>query len=172
MVCENCHCNVNKLVVVSYHGKLVRVCVGCRRAIVKEQTYINDITIIKILSQFLDPFAKIFGLDGVILLSFILGFPANEIVLPIAIMIYQGNSSLTSLDINSLNFLLIENGWNYITAICTMIFCLMHFPCGTTVLTIKKETGSVWYTLLSIVIPTLVGLILCFLIKTILLLII
>ena len=139
---------------------------------VLSNTYINDIAIIKILSQFLDPFAKIFGLDGVILLSFILGFPANEIVLPIAIMIYQGNSSLTSLDINSLNFLLIENGWNYITAICTMIFCLMHFPCGTTVLTIKKETGSVWYTLLSIVIPTLVGLILCFLIKTILLLII
>ena len=139
---------------------------------VLSNTYINDIAIIKILSQFLDPFAKIFGLDGVILLSFILGFPANEIVLPIAIMIYQGNSSLTSLDINSLNFLLIENGWNYITAICTMIFCLMHFPCGTTVLTIKKETGSVWYTLLSVVIPTLVGLILCFLIKTILLLII
>ena len=139
---------------------------------VLSNTYINDIAIIKILSQFLDPFAKIFGLDGVILLSFILGFPANEIVLPIAIMIYQGNSSLTSLDINSLNFLLIENGWNYITAICTMVFCLMHFPCGTTVLTIKKETGSVWYTLLSIVIPTLVGLILCFLIKTILLLII
>lgn len=139
---------------------------------VLSNTYINEIAIIKILSQSLDPFAKIFGLDGSILLSFILGFPANEIVIPIAIMIYQGNSSLTSININSLNFLLKENGWNYITAICTMIFCLMHFPCGTTILTIKKETKSVWYTLLSIVIPTLVGLISCFLIKTILLLII
>lgn len=139
---------------------------------VLSNTYINNIEVTKLLANTLDPFAKIFGLDGVILLAFILGLPANEIVIPTAIMIYLGNMSITNLDINSLAFLLKENGWNYITAICTMVFCLMHFPCGTTILTIKKETKSVWYTILSIVIPTLVGLILCFLIKTILLLII
>ncbi len=128
---------------------------------------INGLSILKILSNFLDPFASIFGLDGVILLSFILGFPANEIVIPIAIMCYMNESKLTNIDINSLKTLLIDNGWTYVTAICTIIFSLMHFPCGTTCLTIKKETGSIKWMMLSILIPTITGLLLCFIVNMI-----
>lgn len=123
---------------------------------------IDGISILKQLSLFLDPFAKLFGLDGVILLSFILGFPANEIVIPIAIMTYMAESTLTSLDISSLKTLLIDNGWTYVTALCTIIFSLMHFPCGTTCLTIKKETNSIKWTIIAIILPTFIGLLLCF----------
>lgn len=128
---------------------------------------INGVSILKLLSDFLDPFASFFGLDGVILLAFILGFPANEIVLPIAIMAYMQESKLLSLDISSLKTLLIDNGWTWVTALCTMIFSIFHFPCGTTCLTIKKETGSIKWMIASIVLPTIVGLCLCFLINLI-----
>ena len=99
------------------------------------------------------------------MLSFILGFPANEIVIPIAIMTYMQESMLTSLDISSLKLLLIDNGWTIITALSTMIFCLFHFPCGTTCLTIKKESGSIKWMILSIILPTIIGLALCFIIN-------
>jgi len=128
---------------------------------------INEITILNHISTLLDPLAKLFGLDGVILLSFIIGLPANEIVMPIAIMTYMQESKLTNLDLASLKTLLIDNGWTYVTALCTMIFSLMHFPCGTTCLTIKKETGSFKWTLFAIMLPTVVGLILCLIINTI-----
>ena len=128
---------------------------------------INGVSILKLLSNFLDPFASFFGLDGVILLAFILGFPANEIVLPIAIMAYMQESKLLSLDIASLKTLLIDNGWTWVTALCTMIFSIFHFPCGTTCLTIKKETGSIKWMIASIVLPTIVRLCLCFLINLI-----
>ena len=131
-------------------------------------TYIGDTSILRIISNFLDPFAKLFGLDGVILFSFILGFPANEIVIPIAIMSYSASSSLKSLDLLSLKTLLINNGWTYITALCTIIFTLIHFPCGTTTLTIKKETGSLKWTLIAILLPTIIGLALCIIINLIL----
>lgn len=126
---------------------------------------VDGISLLKQISTFLNPFAKIFGLDGVILFSFILGFPANEMVIPIAIMTYMSESKLTSLDIASLKTLLIDNGWTYVTALCTMIFSLMHFPCGTTCLTIKKETNSWKWTLVAIVLPTIIGLVLCFIIN-------
>lgn len=126
---------------------------------------INGISMLKTISDFLNPFANIFGLDGVIMLSFILGFPANEIVIPIAIMTYMQESMLTSLDISSLKLLLIDNGWTIITALSTMIFCLFHFPCGTTCLTIKKESGSIKWMILSIILPTIIGLTLCFIIN-------
>lgn len=128
-------------------------------------TYIDGTSLLKQISLFLDPFARIFGLDGVILFAFILGFPANEIVIPIIIMTYMSESKLTNLDIASLKTLLIDNGWTYVTAICTMIFSLMHFPCGTTTLTIKKETGSLKWTLVGIILPTIIGLTLCFIIN-------
>jgi len=128
-------------------------------------TFIDNVSILKHIALFLDPFARYFGLDGVILFAFILGFPANEIVIPIIIMTYMSESKLTSLDITSLKTLLIDNGWTYVTAICTMIFSLMHFPCGTTCLTIKKETGSLKWTLFGILLPTVIGLSLCFIIN-------
>lgn len=128
-------------------------------------TFVDGASLLKQISLFLDPFARIFGLDGVILFAFILGFPANEIVIPIIIMTYMSESKLTNLDIASLKTLLIDNEWTYVTAICTMIFSLMHFPCGTTTLTIKKETGSLKWTLVGIILPTIIGLTLCFIIN-------
>ena len=118
-------------------------------------------------TMFLDPFAHFLGLDGVILMAFILGFPANEIVIPIALMAYQATGSLSELnDLAALGNLLIANGWTWITALCTMLFSLFHWPCSTTCLTIWKETKSLKWTILSIVIPTMIGMLLCFLVSS------
>lgn len=124
---------------------------------------INEISLLAHCSNFLDPFARSIGLDGTILMAFILGFPANEIVFPIIIMSYMCAGSILELEsLSALKDLLISNGWTAATAICVMLFSLMHFPCGTTCLTIKKETGSLKWTALAFAIPTAVGLILCF----------
>ena len=123
---------------------------------------INDITLLSYCADFLDPFARLLGLDGVILIAFILGFPANEIVIPIVIMAYMKNGVLE--DGFSLLFmknLFIDNGWTIKTAISMLIFTLCHWPCSTTVLTVKKETASVKWTMLSILLPTAFGVILC-----------
>ena len=83
----------------------------------------------------------------VILLAFILGFPANEIVIPIIIMSYMSIGTIAEFeDLLSLKQLLIENGWTWITAVSTMLFSLFHWPCSTTCLTIGKETGSLKWT--------------------------
>ena len=130
---------------------------------------IRDITILKYLSNFLDPIAKIMSLDGEILLSFILGIPANEIVMPIMLMTYLGTNTLTSYEsLSSLKNILLDNGWTISTAISFLIFTLFHFPCATTILTIKKETNSLYYTFLSIIIPLTIGIILCMIVNFIL----
>ncbi len=123
---------------------------------------VGGTSLLNTASQFLDPIGQILGLDGVILIAFILGFPANEIVLPIIIMAYSGGSVLT--DVTNLAFikdLLLQNGWNLITAINLILFSLFHWPCATTVMTVRKETGSIKWAVLSIVLPTAVGIILC-----------
>ncbi len=128
---------------------------------------IDGTTILAYCSNFLDPFANLFGMDGVILLAFILGFPANEIVVPIIIMAYLASGSLTEFsDLAALKELLVDNGWTWLTAVCTMLFCLVHWPCSTTCLTIKKETQSIKWTLLSFAIPTVIGLAVCFVVAT------
>ena len=130
--------------------------------------HINDISLLNHISSFLDPFGKIIGMDGVILISFILGFPANEIVIPIMLMTYMATGNLVEYEsLESLRTILVNNGWTVTTAICVLIFSLCHFPCSTTCLTVKKETGSLKWTLLAIIIPTLIGIILCFLINNI-----
>ncbi len=130
--------------------------------------YIGDLSILKYCTNFLDPFAQLFGLDGVILMAFILGFPANEIVIPIIIMSYMATGNIMDMgSLTELKTLLVDNGWTWITAICTMLFCLMHFPCGTTCITIKKETGSLKWTALSILIPTITGLLMCFVVANV-----
>ena len=122
-------------------------------------------TLLAHCAGFLDPFARVFGLDGVILLAFILGLPANEIVIPLIIMAYLSQGSLVELsDLTALRSLLIDNGWTWVTALCVMVFSLMHWPCSTTCLTIKKESGSWKWTAAAVAIPTVCGLILCFLI--------
>lgn len=123
---------------------------------------INGESLCVIISNFLQPFGSLMGLDGVILLAFILGFPANEIVVPIIIMIYTASGTLVEYDsLSSLYNLFVENGWTWVTALCTMIFSLMHFPCSTTCLTIYKETKSLKWTLLSFILPTILGILLC-----------
>ncbi len=129
---------------------------------------IQDMSILIYFTRFLDPFAKLIGLDGVILAAFILGFPANEIVFPIIIMTYLSKGTILEMD-NLLNLkqLLLSNGWTIFTAINVMLFSLFHWPCSTTCLTIKKETRSLKWTLISFITPTITGVIVCFIFNTI-----
>lgn len=127
----------------------------------------NDITLIKHLTDILDPFARFLGIDGVIIMAFILGFPANETVIPIILMSYLSTSTLSEYNsVSELGALLLSNGWDIKTAICFLIICVFHFPCSTTCITIYKETKNIRLTLLSIVIPTAIGLLLCLLVNT------
>ena len=123
---------------------------------------INGQSLLNIIANFLEPFAKLMGLDGYILTAFILGVPANEIVLPIILMCYLGNNSLVDLeDTFSIGQILIQNGWTMLTAINVMIFTCLHFPCTTTLLTIKKETGNLKWTIVSFLLPTICGIVIC-----------
>jgi len=129
---------------------------------------INDLSVLRHFTHFLDPFAKLIGLDGVILTAFILGFPANEIVFPIIIMAYLSQGNILELaNLYELRELLIANGWTLSTAICVMLFSLMHWPCSTTCLTIKKETQSLKWTFISFAVPTITGIGMCFIFTSI-----
>lgn len=115
---------------------------------------------------FLDPLGRLMGMDGVILAAFLLGFPANEIVIPIILMAYLQTGHLVEMNDSSALFqLLINQGWTWKTALCMMIFCLFHWPCSTTCLTIKKETGSLKWTAVAVLMPTLLGFLLCVLVN-------
>ena len=101
---------------------------------------VGDATILNHCADFLDPFGKLMGLDGVILLAFILGLPANEIVVPIIIMTYMAQGSILELsDLEAMRALFVDHGWTWITAISMMLFSLMHWPCSTTLITIKRR---------------------------------
>lgn len=126
---------------------------------------VGDASLLSHCAGFLDPFARLIGMDGYILMAFVLGFPANEIVVPIIIMSYMSKGSMMEFEsLHELRELLISNGWTWLTAVCVMIFSLMHWPCGTTCWTIKKETQSLKWTLASILIPTFTGIVICFII--------
>ena len=119
-------------------------------------------TLLTLCSDFFDPLGRLMGLDGVILMAFILGFPANEIVLPIILMAYLQTGHLMEMDdVSGLFALLTAHGWTFKTFICMAIFSLFHWPCSTTCLTIRKETGSWKWTAVAILIPTLLGIALC-----------
>ena len=123
---------------------------------------VDGASLLNIASRFLDPLGKAMGLDGVILLAFILGFPANEIVIPIMVMAYTANANLTEIgNLGVLKDIFISNGWTLLTAINVMIFSLFHWPCATTVQTIKKETGSTLWTAFAVILPTAIGVLLC-----------
>ncbi|MBC8545897.1 ferrous iron transporter B [Clostridiaceae bacterium NSJ-31] len=128
---------------------------------------VGDMSLLAHCAGFLDPFARLIGLDGVILMAFILGFPANEIVMPIVIMAYMATGSILELDLMSLRTLLVDNGWTWLTAVCTMLFSLMHWPCSTTCLTIKKETQSLKWTAVSFLVPTVTGILICFVVANV-----
>ena len=114
------------------------------------------------LANFLQPFGGLMGLDGIILLAFLLGFPANEIVVPCILMGYLSTGTLTDYgSLTELHGLLAANGWTTVTALCALLFTLFHFPCGTTCLTIWRETKSVKWTAIAIALPTVVGVGIC-----------
>ena len=130
--------------------------------------FIGDSSLLSLCADFLDPFARLLGLDGVILMAFILGIPANEIVIPITVMAYMSTTTLTeATDLLQLRELFIANGWTITTALCVLLFSLFHWPCATTLMTIKKETGSVKWTVIAALLPTLCGICLCMLVKLI-----
>lgn len=123
---------------------------------------IDGASMLSYIASFFDPLGRIMGLDGYILTAFIFGIPANEIVLPIILMMYMNEGALVDLsDVMQIGEVLLQNGWTILTAINVMIFTLLHFPCMTTLITIKKETGSSKWTWLSFLIPTICGIVIC-----------
>ena len=125
----------------------------------------GDLSALASGARLLQPFGELLGMDGYIMMAFLLGLPANEIVIPLMIMSYLNAGALIDLSsLSQLQMLLMENGWTWLTAICVMLFSLNHFPCGTTLLTIYRETRSFKWTAAAFLIPTLTGIIICFLV--------
>lgn len=125
--------------------------------------YVGDMSILIHAANFLEPLGRAIGLDGFILIAFIAGFPANEIVIPVLLMAYMSTGSLTDFEnIDSLRQILLSNGWTALTAINVMLFSLLHWPCSTTLWTIKKETGSVKWTFAAFIMPTALAFLVCF----------
>lgn len=126
--------------------------------------HIGNTTILAYLANWLDPFAKALGLDGYILMAFILGLPANEIVLPILLMGYLSTGSLTEVDgLHSLKQIFVDHGWTWLTALNMMLFSLLHYPCGTTLVNIYKETKSKKWTFVAFALPTAIAITVTFL---------
>lgn len=119
-------------------------------------------SLLAVLAGALDGPGRLMGLDGMVLLAFLLGFPANEIVLPVLLMGYLQTGSLTDYgSLAELSTVLTANGWTAETAVCMLVLCLLHFPCGTTCLTILHETGSARWTALAAALPTAMGAAVC-----------
>ena len=113
------------------------------------------------LSQVLDPVGAWLGMNGAILLAFLLSFPANELLLPVCVMILSAGGSLAQAQTMDVSSQLVQAGWTWKTALCVMVFTLFHWPCSTTVLTISKESGSAKWAFLGILLPTAIGVLLC-----------
>lgn len=120
---------------------------------------IGGSTLLTWMAGALEPVGCFFGMNGAMLLAFLLGWPANELVFPLLVMIGQGGSAFGAE--GEMAAWLAANGWDYRMALCAMVFCLFHWPCSTTVLTIRKETGSRKWTLCAVLLPTAIGLLLC-----------
>lgn len=128
---------------------------------------VGDTSVLHHIIHFLDPFGRALGLDGYILMAFILGLPANEIVLPILVMAYLSSGAMIEVDemsLDALRNMFVDNGWTWLTALNTMVFAILHYPCGTTLFSIYKETNSPKWTLISALIPTGLGIAVTFLI--------
>lgn len=123
---------------------------------------VGDQSLFMWLRAALDPVGHAIGLDGVILIAFIFAIPANEIVVPTIIMGYMSTTRMLELDNPAQLFL--DNGWTIVTAVCLMLFSLLHYPCTTTSYTIYKETGSWKWTFLANAIPTTVAIVICFIV--------
>jgi len=162
-----------KIGAVIYRSMIDRTLFVLRRAIITAapagaviwilaNVYIGDQSILSIIAYVLNPFGQLIGLDGFILMAFILGLPANEIVLPILIMSYLSTGSLQDYaSLEELRSVLVSNGWTWLTAVNVLIFSLLHWPCATTLLTTYKETGSKKWVFLTFLIPTVIGFTAC-----------
>lgn len=129
---------------------------------------LGGVTLLSHICLFLEPLAALCGMDGVILAAFLLGLPANEIVLPIILMAYTSGSELTEAGaITEVGAILTANGWSIKTALCFLIFSMAHFPCSTTLISVKKETGSTRWMLIAAALPTLFGAFACMLVNLI-----
>lgn len=127
-------------------------------------TAVGDVSLLLLLAELLDPLARELGLDGAILLAFILGIPANEIVLPILLMIYLATGQMTEVEsVGELGYIFVAQGWDILTLINVSIFCLFHWPCATTLLSVYQESRSFKWTILAFVLPTAIGMGICFL---------
>lgn len=122
---------------------------------------VGDATVLSHITAFLDPIGRFLGMDGTILAAFILGLPANEIVIPIALMTYAAEGGLVETTVGATAETLTANGWTAMTAVSVIVFSLCHFPCSTTLITIKRETGKLRYALLAALLPTAMGATLC-----------
>ena len=128
---------------------------------------VGGTSILNWCTGFLNPLGRLIGLDGTILMAFLLGFPANEIVIPIILMSYLSTGTIQdTASLDTLRELLVANGWTWLTALCTMLFSLFHWPCSTTCLSIAKESGSFKWTALAVMLPTGVGVLMCFCVAT------
>ena len=133
--------------------------------------YVEEQSLIQLLAQLLNPLAAPFGMDGIILLAFLLGWPANEIVIPLMLMLYLSSGTMIEFEnYTALHTILTAHGWTWQTAAAVLLFSLFHWPCSTTCLTIRKETGSLGWTALAFLLPTATGLLLCFLLRQLFLL--
>lgn len=144
-------------------GRAVMIAAPCGAIIyLLANISIGGVSLLTSISGVLDPVGQFMGLDGAILLAFILGLPANELVIPIMLMIYTAGGSLADIGtLSEMRMILVQNGWTWATAVSFILFALMHWPCGTTLMTIKKETGSVKWTLLGMLVPTVTGIAAC-----------
>lgn len=126
---------------------------------------VDSVSILNHMAGWLDPFANVIGLDGYILLAFILGLPANEIVVPILLMSYLSTGYMVEVEeLPELYQILVDHGWTWLTAVNTLLFCLLHWPCTTTLLSVYKESGSKKWTFLAFLIPTVIGIAVCFMV--------
>jgi len=129
---------------------------------------IGEVSLLNRCAHFLNPFANLLGFDGFIIMAFLLGLPANEIVLPILIMSYLSTGAILELDsLDVLKNLLVDNGWTFVTGLNFMLFSLLHFPCTTTLLTMKKETGGRKWPIFAFILTTIIAIIVTFAINMI-----
>lgn len=129
---------------------------------------ISGTSILDHVAAFFDPFAHLLGLDGFILMAFLLGLPANEIVVPILLMGYLSTGAMTEVDnLEDLKQIFLQHGWTWLTALNMMLFSLLHYPCGTTIYSIYKETNSAKWTILSVIIPTAIAILITFITTTV-----
>ncbi len=121
---------------------------------------LGSTSLLEQIASFLEPLGLFLGMNGVILLAFLFSLPANELLIPVILMVLTGSESLYGIGDGGSSFLLAA-GWTWKTAVCTMVFSVFHWPCTTTLMTIHKETGSIKKTAAAFALPSFIGIVLC-----------